>query len=116
MHTVRALEKLLAILTPIAMRMLRLRDLARLAPDLPVNQVVSVDVVQVVTLLDQSERFAISAVPLPALVASLTAGAMVFRVGGRCGPDESVSTPSCSAFLLPLSFLLHDCVSTCQYQ
>lgn len=53
MHTVSALENLLAILTPIGMRLLRLRDLARLAPDLPATQVVSPHVVQVVALLDR---------------------------------------------------------------
>lgn len=52
MHTVSALENLLAILTPIGMRLLRLRDLARLSPDLPATQVVSQEVVNVVALLD----------------------------------------------------------------
>lgn len=53
MHTVAALLNLLAILTPIGMRVLRLRDLARLAPDLPATQVASTEVVQIVALLDQ---------------------------------------------------------------
>jgi hypothetical protein len=52
MHTVSALENLLAILTPIGLRLLRLRDLARLAPDLPATQVVSPQTLNVLTLLD----------------------------------------------------------------
>ncbi|HEY6406961.1 MAG TPA: IS4 family transposase [Ktedonobacteraceae bacterium] len=53
MHTVSALENLLAILTPIGMRLLRLRDLARLAPDLPATQIVSQEIVNVVAELSQ---------------------------------------------------------------
>lgn len=53
MHTVTALQNLLALLTPISMRLLRLRQLAQLSPDLPATQVVTEEVVQVVTLLDQ---------------------------------------------------------------
>jgi hypothetical protein len=53
MHTVAALQNLLAILTPIGMRLLRLRQLATLSPDLPATQVVAEEVVQVVALLDQ---------------------------------------------------------------
>jgi transposase-like protein/DDE family transposase len=53
MHTVSALENLLAILTPIGMRLLRLRDLAVLFPDLPATQVVSLEIVQIMALLDR---------------------------------------------------------------
>lgn len=53
MHTVRALENLLAILTPIGMRLLRLRQLTQLNPDLPATQIVSQEVLQVLALLDQ---------------------------------------------------------------
>jgi hypothetical protein len=53
MHTVSALENLLAILTPIGMRLLWLRDLARLTPDLPATQIVSEEVLHLVALLDQ---------------------------------------------------------------
>jgi hypothetical protein len=53
MHTVSALENLLAILTPIGMRLLQVRQLAQLAPDLPATQVVSAQVVQLVALLDR---------------------------------------------------------------
>jgi hypothetical protein len=53
MHTVTALENVLAILTPIGMRLLRLRQLAVLSPDLPAAQVVSQEVLNVVALLDQ---------------------------------------------------------------
>jgi hypothetical protein len=53
MHTVTALQNLLAILTPIGMRLLHLRQLATFSPDLPATQVVAEEVVQVVALLDQ---------------------------------------------------------------
>ena len=52
MHTVSALENLLAILTPIGLRLLRLRDLARLSPDQPATQLVSHEFVNIVALLD----------------------------------------------------------------
>ncbi len=53
MHTLAALQNLLAILTPIGMHLLRLRQLAVLSPDLPATQVVSEEVMQVLALLDQ---------------------------------------------------------------
>jgi len=53
MHHVSALENLLAILTPIGMRLLHLRDLARLAPDLPATEVVSQEVLHLLAVLDQ---------------------------------------------------------------
>lgn len=56
MHTVTALENLLAILTPLGMRLLRLRDLARMTPDLPATAVVSSEVLHVVALLDQCPK------------------------------------------------------------
>jgi hypothetical protein len=58
MHTVTALENLLAILTPIGLRLLRLRQLAVLSPDLSATQVVSQEVLQVVALLDQRPQAA----------------------------------------------------------
>lgn len=53
MHTVPAWENLLALLTPLSLRLLRLRDLAHLAPDGPATQVVSSQLLQLVALLDQ---------------------------------------------------------------
>jgi len=53
MHTVAALQNLLALLTPIGMRLLRLRQLAFLAPDLPARHLVSQEVLDVLALLDQ---------------------------------------------------------------
>jgi hypothetical protein len=56
MHTVAALENLLAILTPLGMRMLRLPQLAHLTPDLPATQLVSQEVLNVVALLDHCSQ------------------------------------------------------------
>lgn len=53
MHTVSSLQNLLAILLPIALRLLRLRQLAVLTPDLPATQIVSQQVLDVLTVLDQ---------------------------------------------------------------
>ena len=53
LQTVQALWNLLGILTPMAMRLLWLRQTAQLAPDTPATEVVSQEIVQVVTLLDK---------------------------------------------------------------
>lgn len=53
MHTVAALQNLLALLTPIGMRLLRLRQLVFLAPDLPATHLVSQEVLDVLALLDR---------------------------------------------------------------
>lgn len=53
MCTVAVLEHLLAIVTPIGMCLLRLRDLARLTSDVLAARVVSAEGVQVAGLLNQ---------------------------------------------------------------
>jgi hypothetical protein len=52
MHTVSALMQVLAILTPLGMRLLALRHRAVLCPDLPATQVVSPQVLHVLALLN----------------------------------------------------------------
>ena len=61
LQTVSALWNLLAILTPMAMRLLWLRQTAQLAPDTPATEVVSQEVVRVVTLLDKRPGAALTA-------------------------------------------------------
>lgn len=53
LQTVPALWNLLGILTPMAMRLLWLRQTAQCAPETPATEVVSQDIVHVVTLLDK---------------------------------------------------------------
>jgi Transposase Tn5 dimerisation domain len=52
-QTVSALWNLLGILTPMAMRLLWLRQTAQFAPETPATEVISADIVRVVTLLDK---------------------------------------------------------------
>jgi hypothetical protein len=52
-QTVEAMWNLLAILTPMAMRLLWLRQTAQTAPDTPATEVVSPEVIYVVTQLDK---------------------------------------------------------------
>jgi Transposase DNA-binding/Transposase Tn5 dimerisation domain/Transposase DDE domain len=53
LQTVEAMCNLLAILTPTAMRLLWLRQVAQTAPDTPATDVISKDVIQVVLHLDK---------------------------------------------------------------
>lgn len=53
MHTVTALHNLLAIFTPLSVRVLRLRPLAVLTPDEPATQGVAQEVLEVLALLEQ---------------------------------------------------------------
>jgi len=53
LQTVEAMCNLLAILTPTAMRLLWLRQIAQTAPDTPATDVISKDVIQVVLHLDK---------------------------------------------------------------
>lgn len=53
LQTVQAMCNLLAILTPTAMRLLWLRQIAQTAPDTPATEVISKDVIQVVLHLDK---------------------------------------------------------------
>jgi hypothetical protein len=53
LQTVEAQWRLLAILTPIALRLLQIRTLAQQASETPATDAVSQDVVQVVTLLQK---------------------------------------------------------------
>jgi hypothetical protein len=61
LQTVEALWKLLALLTPMAMRLLWLRQTAQLAPDTPATAVVSEEVVRLVALLDKRPGVALTA-------------------------------------------------------
>jgi Transposase DDE domain len=56
LQSMEAMWRLLAILTPIALRLLMIRQTAQHAPDRPATEVVSAEVVQVVTLLDIRHR------------------------------------------------------------
>ena len=71
LQTVEALWKLLGILTPMAMRLLWLRQTAQLAPDTPATEVVSEEVVRVVTLLDKRPGAALTAKDLWRTIARL---------------------------------------------
>ena len=53
LQTVEAMCNLLAILSPTAMRLLWLRQIAQTAPDTPATEVISKDVIQVVLHLDK---------------------------------------------------------------
>lgn len=61
LQTIDALWKLLALLTPMAMRLLWLRQTAQLAPDTPATEVVSEDIVRLVALLDKRPGVALTA-------------------------------------------------------
>jgi hypothetical protein len=61
LQTVDAMWKLLAILTPTAMRLLWLRQTAQTAPDTPATDVISKDVLQVVLHLDKRPTATITA-------------------------------------------------------
>lgn len=119
MHPVTALQNLLAILTPIPMRLLLLRQRAVLSPDLPVTQFVSEDVVQVVALLDQQQEPCTTVRSLCCSRARF-GGFLARTCDGLPGWQTlcvagSLSTLSCSAFILRPSSLLLDFVSKCQF-
>jgi len=61
LQTIDALWKLLALLTPMAMRLLWLRQTAQLAPDTPATAVVSEEIVRLVALLDKRPGIALTA-------------------------------------------------------
>lgn len=61
LQTVNAQWRLLALLTPMAMRLLWLRQTARLAPDTPATEVVSEEIIRLVTLLDKRPGIALTA-------------------------------------------------------
>ena len=61
LQTVEAMCNLLGILTPTAMRLLWLRQTAQLAPDTPATEVVSQEIVHLVTLLDKRPGVALTA-------------------------------------------------------
>jgi Transposase Tn5 dimerisation domain len=56
LQSVQAQWKLLAVLTPIALRLLQIRRVAQQAAETPATEVVSQEVVQVVTLLQKRPR------------------------------------------------------------
>jgi len=70
LRSVAALWRLLAILTPTALRLLCLRQIAQSAPETPATQVVSQDVVQVVTRLAKRSQPHMSANELWRTIAS----------------------------------------------
>jgi len=61
LQTVEAMCNLLAILTPTAMRLLWLRQIAQTAPDTPATLVISKDVIQVVLHLDKRPKATLTA-------------------------------------------------------
>jgi Transposase DNA-binding/Transposase Tn5 dimerisation domain/Transposase DDE domain len=61
LQTVDAMCNLLAILTPTAMRLLWLRQIAQLAPDTPATEVISQEVIQVVLHLDKRPKATLTA-------------------------------------------------------
>ena len=78
-QTVGAMWNLLAILTPMAMRLLWLRQTAQQAPDTPACEVVSQDVIDVVIGLDNRPGVTLSANDLWRTIASF---------GGYLAPFE----------------------------
>jgi hypothetical protein len=69
-QTVGAMWNLLAILTPMAMRLLWLRQTAQTAPDTPATEVVSPEVIYVVTQLDKRPGANLKALDLWNTIAS----------------------------------------------
>jgi Transposase DNA-binding/Transposase Tn5 dimerisation domain len=69
-QTVGAMWNLLGILTPMAMRLLWLRQTAQLAPDTPATAVVSQEVIDVVTHLDKRPKVILTANDLWRTIAS----------------------------------------------
>jgi hypothetical protein len=69
-QTVGAMWNLLGILTPMAMRLLWLRQVAQTAPDTPATEVVSQEIIYVVTKLDKRSRVTLTASDLWRTVAS----------------------------------------------
>jgi transposase-like protein/DDE family transposase len=61
LQTVEAMCNLLGILTPIAMRLLWLRQTAQTAPDTPATEVISKEVIQVVLSLDKRPKATLTA-------------------------------------------------------
>jgi hypothetical protein len=61
LQTVEAMCNLLGILTPTAMRLLWLRQIAQTAPDTPATEVISKDVIQVVLHLDKRPKATLTA-------------------------------------------------------
>jgi hypothetical protein len=61
LQTIEAQWRLLAVLTPMAMRLLWLRQTAQLTPDTPATEVVSEEIVHLVTLLDKRPGVALTA-------------------------------------------------------
>jgi hypothetical protein len=69
-QTVGAMWNLLGVLTPMAMRLLWLRQTAQLAPDTPAAEVVSQEVIDVITTLDTRSRATLTANELWRAIAS----------------------------------------------
>src|SRR5258708_27411223 len=85
-HNLQSMERmvtLLAILTPIALRLLMIRQTAQDAPDMPATEVVSAEVVQVVTLLDIRHR---------AIETTKDVWHAIARLGGYLAPFERWAT------------------------
>jgi hypothetical protein len=61
LQTVAAFWNLLAVLTPIALRLLQIRHTAQQAAETPATEVVSQEVIQVLTLLDKRHRDIVTA-------------------------------------------------------
>lgn len=61
LQTVEAQWRMLAVLTPMAMRLLWLRQVAQSAPETPATEVVSEEIVRLVTLLDKRPGVALTA-------------------------------------------------------
>jgi hypothetical protein len=85
-HNVQSMDamwRLLAVLTPIALRLLVIRQTAQQAPDTPATDVASQELIQVVTLLDIRHRAIATARHLWHAIA---------RLGGYLAPFERWST------------------------
>lgn len=61
LQTVEAFWNLLAVLTPIALRLLQIRHTAQQAAETPATEVVSQEIIQVLTLLDKRHREIVTA-------------------------------------------------------
>lgn len=112
LQTIEAQWRLLAILTPIALRLLVIRQTAQQAEEIPATDVVSPEALQVVTHLDQRHRTIGQpkncGTLLPVWEAISTARVMARRDGRPYGKDGCGSWMSCKASISPPNSILLD--------
>ncbi|EFH88110.1 hypothetical protein [Ktedonobacter racemifer] len=116
LQSMQAQWNLLAILTPIALRLLLIRQAAQQATEIPAENVVSQEAIQAVILLDHRHRNIVTAKHLWRAIARLgatsTGRVMDHQDGRPYGKDGCGSWTSWRAFISPPVSILHDlCIS-----